>query len=272
MAIDEPKGEDIQEDTVDAATSPEAPDTSQTQEDTKELPVEYAGKTPAELVKILQDKESFITQRNDEVGQLRGKVGDLESQAAYNAQFGAREQTQPQVETPAETTQPSDDDFLTVGDLRKMNEQGYRKDMQIRGQLQMSKSFLDKARQETPDVFKGLTDQEVQGTVYQYLSSNNLDPTNLSNTRTWKMAANFIQGEKTDYTFAPTHKVAEPVEPVPTAVPSQSRPQDSEEVIPISEKDRAYAKDVLGMADATDDEIRDMIEAGIDTQRTGVKS
>ena len=119
MAIDEPKGEDIQEDTVDAATSTEAPDTSQTQEDTKELPAEYAGKTPAELVKILQDKESFITQRNDEVGQLRGKVGDLESQAAYNAQFGAREQTQPQVETPAEPTQQSDDDFLTVGDLRK---------------------------------------------------------------------------------------------------------------------------------------------------------
>lgn len=275
MAKDEPKGDDPQVDTVDADTPPDAPtDTPQPQDEpVVELPDEYKGKTPAELVKILQDKENFINQQSGEVGTLRGKVGELENQAAFNQQFGVKEpevaQTTPQ-ETPAAT--PLDEDYPTWGELRKVSEQATRRDGMIRGQIQMAAPFLEQAKKEAPQLFKGLTDQEIQGTAYQYLSSNQLHPTNLSQTRTWKMAASFIQGEKTDYNFVPTHTVTDAVEPVDTAIPSQAKPTVSEEdLIPISEEDRQYAREVLGKLNVSDDEIRDMIKAGAEAQRTGVK-
>jgi len=275
MATDEPKREDTQGETVVADTPPEVPEeTSQAQEEpVEEIPETYKGKTSAELVKILQDKENFINQQSGEVGTLRGKVGDLENQVAYNQQFEPKEpqvaQTTPQ-ETPA--TDPLDDDYPTWGELRKINEQATRRDGMIRNQIQVAAPFLEQAKKEAPQLFKGLTDQEIQGTAYQYLSSNQVHPTSLSQTRTWKMAASFIQGEKTDYNFVPTHKVIEAVEPVDTAIPSQAKPTVSEEgLIPISEEDRQYAREVLGKLNVSDDEIREMIKDGAEAQRTGVK-
>lgn len=269
MAKDEPKRDDQPTDTVDADTPEVAPDTPQEREPIEELPDEYKGKSPAELVKILQDKEDFINQQGGEVGTLRGKVGDLENQVAYNTQFAPKEPAQPQAETPP-TAAPSDEDYPTWGELRKINEQGIRQDTMIRGQIQMAKPFIEQAKKEAPQRFQGITDEELTGAAYQYLSRGQLHPMSLSNPRTWKMAATWIQGEKTDYNFTTTPIVAEPVEPVDTAIPSQNRPEVSEGEIPISEENRAYAREVLGMKNPSDDEIRNIIEAGIDTQRTGV--
>lgn len=281
---DEPKRDDQPEGTASAdAPAAAQTDTSQTQDDTA-IPEEYKGKTPAELVKILQDKESFITQRNEELGQARTKMSELENQTAFNQQFGGQPQSNqsqdpygqpvPSAEVAPQQEEPrSDDDFLTYGDLRKMNLQMQQRDMQARTQLQMAEPFLAQAKKEAPHLFKGLNDQEVRNVVQSYLSSGQLHPMNLSNTKTWKMAATYTQGEKTNYNFTPTPTVANPTEPVETGVPSQNKSMISEKEagIPISEEDRLYARTTLGKPNITDDEIREYIKKGSESQKTGVK-
>jgi hypothetical protein len=278
---EEPKRDDHQTDTAPADAPQDAQtDASQTQDD---LPEEYKGKTQAELVKILQDKESFINQRNEELGQVRAEKSELENQAAFNQRFGGGQPQSNQSqdpyrqpapsggETPLQEEPRSDDDFLTYGDLKKMNQQMQKRDFEARTQLQMAEPFLVQAKKEAPHLFKGLNDQEVKGVVQSYLSSGQLHPMNLSNTKTWKMAATYTQGEKTNYNFIPTPTVTNPDQPVETGIPSQNKPIVSEEEkIPISDDDRKFAREVLGKADITDDDIREFIKKGAESQKTGV--
>ena len=154
-----------------------------------------------------------------------------------------------------------------------MNSQMQQKDFQIKTQLQLAEPFLEKAKKETPHLFRGVNDQEIKNAVYSYLNSGQLNPMNLSNTKTWKMAATYTLGEKTNYDFNLAPTVESPDQPVETGVPSQNKPIVSEEAekIPISEDDRQYARTVLGKPNITDDEIRDFIKMGIESQKTGVK-
>jgi len=283
---EKPTGDDHQTDTVAVDTPTDAQtDASQTQDNLDEnIPNEYKGKTQAELVKILQDKEGFINQRNEELGQVRTKNSELENQIAFNKQFGGQPQSnqgqdpygQPVTsgeEVPQKEEPRADDDYLTYGDLKKMNTQMQQRDIQARTQLQLAEPFLTQAKKEAPHLFRGVSDQEVKNAVHSYLSSGQLHPTNLSNTKTFKMAATYLQGEKTNYNFNLAPTVENPDEPVETGVPSQNRPIVSEEAetIPISEEDRDYVKNVLGKKDASDDQIREWIKIGADSQDTGVK-
>jgi len=217
------------------------------------------------------------------LGDKSQTISDLERQVAYNEQFGTKEPTAYQNPYGGqsfnregdtlglEPTPPTDEDPITHGDLKKMLAQQQQQNTAIQYQLQMATPFIEQARKEVPHIFKGLTDQEIKGAAYTELNSGQLHPMHLSNPITWKRIATITQGEKTGYSFSPVPAVANPVDPVATATPSQNKPMVSEEeVIPITEEERQYARETLGKKDVTDDEIREMIIEGAVSQERKV--
>ncbi len=209
----------------------------------------YEGKTTEELRAILKEKESFIGKQTNEVGDLRNKMSEIENQIAFNQQFG--QQQSPQQPNPLDTQYgnfeqpsqepsfPSEDEapsdfydnpkkyFLQwkkEDDERKQAE-WQKKDTEIRGHIFKAKPFLEQAKKESPNLFSGLTEQDMETALYNGLANKLVSPYALGDTKTYKQAAMWIQGEKTNYNFNPASTAPTPVQPTATEGYAGNKPQ-----------------------------------------------
>lgn len=218
------------EDKVD--TSPTVEPTGDPPEPTVDTPPNpYDGKTLEELQAILKEKETMIGKQSGEIGELRTKSSELENQVAYRQQFGTQQEPNPfdtqigNVEEPKPGTQDEvPPEFWTNPreQWKKWNQEErvkeqqelQKKDTEIRKSIFQAKPFIEQAKKEAPHLFSGVSDQELDSALYNGLANNLVSPHGLGDTKTYKQAAMWIQGEKTNYGFNP----ASPSSPVPPTV------------------------------------------------------
>jgi len=212
----------------------------------------YSGKTAEELLAILQEKDKMIGKQSQEVGDLRNKASELETKLTLQNQFGFQQREPNPLETPfgkvveePEKQEEVPADFYSnpreyfekwqTERERQRVEAWQKRDMEIRFNLYRAKPVIEQAKKESPHLFTGLTDQELETTLYNGLANNLLSPYSLADTRTYKQAALWIQGEKSGYQFNPNAPKASPVPPTTTesyaGYQSHSEAADEEPIV-----------------------------------------
>ena len=183
----------------------------------------YDGKTPEELQAILDEKEKMIGKQAQEVGDLRAKASELENKLSFQSQFGnqpAQEpnpfdtqfgKVEPEQGTPEATaTDPlfwnnPKEQYNKWADERDAGrfKEAQKRDTEIRADISKAKPVIEQAKKETPHLFQGITDQELELDIYNGLANNLVSRFALGDTKTYKQAAMWRQGEKTQYQFNP---------------------------------------------------------------------
>ena len=234
--------------------SPTVEPTGDPQEDTG-TPAKkpYDGKTPEELQTILDEKEKMIGKQAQEVGDLRAKASELENKLSFQSQFG----NQPTQEEPnpfdtqfGSVTEPEKGTQETVppdfwnnpkqlinkwADERdsKRLEEASKRDTEIRMNIYKAKPVIEQAKKETPHLFQNLSNQELELALYNGLANKLVSPLALGDTKTYKQAAMWIQGEKSQYNFNPT-SAGSPVPSTETGSYVGDKPPAEEEGAPIA--------------------------------------
>lgn len=276
------------------ADEPNVGDSPQTSEDPQIEPLTdtsadpYEKKTEEELKAILREKESFIGKQTTEIGDLRTKMNEIENQIAFNKQFGGQQiQSEP---NPLDTqygnfgeNQPSMPtaeevpfDFMDnprkyyrkwrEEERRKEQEDYQKKDMEIRSHIFRAKPFLEQAKKETPHLFKDISPQELETALYNGLANNLVSPYALGDTKTYKQAAMWIVGEKTDYGFNFAGTSPNPVQPTQTESYAANRPStETPEPVNLGLDTKVMIQGMgkemqkLGMEAATEEEVAEMV-------------
>lgn len=246
----------------------------------------YDGKTPEELQAILDDKEKMIGKQAQEVGDLRAKASELENKLSFQSQFG----NQPTQEEPnpfdtqfgkvteekgtpeATATDPlfwnnpkeQYNQWADERDSKRLNE-ATKRDTEIRTNLHRAKPVIEQAKKETPHLFSGLQDQELELALYNGLANKLVLPYALGDTKTIKQAAMWIQAEKSQYTFNPM-STGSPVPPAETGSYVGDKPPADADKEPVALGD--WGKELVksrpkGM---TEDEFLDRVR---ETQKEG---
>lgn len=252
-------------------------------------PDPYASKSPEELKAILTEKESFIGKQANELGDLRTKISEIENQIAFNKQFGYQQtqrepnpfetqygnfNAEPKPTGTEEESVPNDfyDNpkkyyrmWKEEDDRRKMEEY-QKKDMEIRSHVFRAKPFIEQAKKEAPHLFQGLSDQEIEGALYNGLANNLVSPYALGDTKTHKQAAMWLLGEKTNYSFNTFGASPNPVPPTQTESYAGSKPStDVKEPVEFGLDSQVIMQGLgkemqkLGMDAPTKEEVAEMV-------------
>lgn len=193
----------------------------------------YTGKAADELLTILKERDRAIGRLGQELGDEKTKATELENRLTFQSQFGVQQKEPNPLETPfgkvveepaAEEEVPAD--FYSrprhyfqrwqEEQRRKELETWQRRELEIRGNIFRAKPIIEQAKKESPHLFSGLSDQELEATLYNGLANNLLSPYSLSETKTYKQAALWLQGEKSGYQYNPNASKGSPVPPTTT--------------------------------------------------------
>ena len=223
----------------------------------------YDGKTPEELQAILDEKEKMIGKQAQEVGDLRAKASELENKLSFQSQFGNQPtqepnpfdtqfgKVEPETGTPEATaTDPlfwnnPKEQYNKWADERdsKRLEESQKRDTEIRTDIYQAKPVIEQAKKEAPHLFAGLSDQELEMALYNGRANNLVTRHALGDVKTYKQAAMWIQGEKSQYQFNPA-STGSPVPPAETGSYVGDKPPAEEEGAPIALDD--FGEELLG--------------------------
>jgi len=216
---------------VDTSAPVEAPQhdaASQTPQATP--PSKWAGKSPEELTRMLDDQERMIGRQTAEVAEARQRVSTYENQFA---QFMAQQAQQAQTAQTTNTQAPTEpagfdwehpDKSVDSRVDRKLRTEldGLRRQMMMETAASQAPIAKNIAKTMYPDAFKSVSDDELDRAMYGGVQAGNVLPQNLTRPEAWRMAAWLLQGEKTGYRMAPG---INPVSPTATENPVGARSQ-----------------------------------------------
>ena len=210
--------------------------------------------TPAEdasaLKARLEEKESFIGRQTNEIGDLRSKLGYLQSQIEAQERFRERPVEQP----PVEGTRPKFDLDRFLADpenaveqivnarLRFSEAQRERQDTERRAQVAYSNftNAWGRATKEDPKLYEGI-ESVVQDTVKNSYRSGIVNEYSIT-PETIKMAAQMIRLQRGENKYFAPPQVS-PVHPTASETPG-ARPMRQEELsVEIDEATRRFAKE-----------------------------
>ena len=211
-------------------------------------PDPYAGKTQEELTVILKEKEKMIGRQAQEKGDLSAKLSDLENRLAFQSQFAVQQREPNPLETPfgkvAESEETIPPDFYDNPKKyyfqwaeereRKRLEELQKRDTEIKINIFRAKPVIEQAKKESPHLFTGISEPELETVLYNGLANNLVSPYSLGDTKTYKQAAMWLQGEKTNYRWNPQEPQGNPVPPTTTeSYVGHQEPSESEEKTPL---------------------------------------
>jgi len=253
-------------------------------DETKELPAEkpeggtrWDGLSKEELLKVVQDQDSHIGERNQEIGELRGKVSTYEQAQQRYAQNFSNYSQQPPVEQSKPTTEEKLPDFNwdnpSVSVYETVDRRIAAKEKEImQGQfnanLQRAQMAFEKGKQSMSEdpIFKGI-EQEVENQVgqfyYPYLQQGVPVDQYLMDKEMWKKTARHIRLDRgeVDMLKADTSSA---VKPTVTEIPSQTKTQEeSPLVLELEPKDKEWARQ-MGL---TDKEAKEIIAEELKARR-----
>jgi len=176
----------------DQTTDPQTPVKDGEPQDTptgEELPEEYKGKSPEELVKIIRDKEAFIGTQTQEVGDLRGRMEQMEQEQRRFEQPA----DQP-IAQPPEQPEYDDEDYVPMKAVKKM-----MNDADMKQQWQSGFEGATRAREEArrvhPELFKEIGG-DVDKIIWQQFQGGTMHPKAMATEKAWEKAAIFMLHEK----------------------------------------------------------------------------
>lgn len=244
---------------------PAAPQGDPSQDLSKDTPPAdpYLGKSAEELLTILKEKEKMIGRQTNEIGDLRTKASELEQRLNFQGQFGGQQKEPNPLDTPYGQVSEADKaqeeeipaDFYSnpkkyilqwqeERDKKRLDE-FQRRDAETKLNIFRAKPVIEQAKKESPHLFQGLSDQEIDGAIYNGLMNNLVSPYSLADTKTYKQAAMWLQGEKTNYRWNPHASTGSPVPPTTTESYVGHQPpagEESEEPIELDELSREFLK------------------------------
>jgi len=220
---------------------PIAGDSPPVEDDQPEAPPTETPPTVEELKARLDEKERMIGSQSNEVGELRTKLSDLENKLAFqshlerpqeepspfDSRFGSEEKAE-EVSPDYWTNPKKYYDQWYADNKRKEQETLMKKDAEIRTNVQKAESVIDQAMKETPNVFKGITKQEMRDGVYYWLANNWTKPYYLGDAATHRRIATWIMGERTQYKYTPSAQAGVP--PTKTEPYVGGKPESADEV------------------------------------------
>jgi len=232
----------------------------------------WDGLSKEELLKVVNDQDSHIGVRNQEIGELRGKMTELEkAQQRYAQDYGNYSQQQPEVTPPQPEEKPPDFNWdkpsqsveETVKRVVAKEREGFVQG-QFNQNLQRAKTAFQRGKQvmtEDP-IFKGI-EKEVEDQVgqfyYPYLQQGIPVDQYITDKQMWLKTAQHIRLNRGEYDkLKPDTSSA--VRPTMTETPSRIAIQEEgSPVLELEPKDRAFAR---GMG-LTEKEAKEIIEAEI---------
>lgn len=210
------------------------------------VPQKWAGRSPEELARLLDDQERMIGRQAAEVGELRQRASSYEQQFA---QFIAQQAQQPQTAHPQVPDEPSKfnwedpDRSVDARVDRKLKAEldVYRRQVLMETAASQAPIAKNIAKTMYPDAFKGISDQELDQAMYGGAQAGNVQPQNLTKPEAWRMLAWILQGEKMGYR-APAN--INPVSPTATETPVGAKPQTfgGEQNIALDDSARSVLK------------------------------
>ena len=231
----------------------ETPETAETEKKTR-----FDGLSSDELLKIAKDQDSYIGERNQEIGDLKSRMDGFEtSQEKQRQNFGDYGQPQqeppPITPTPAETT-PSfnwDNPLTTVNELvdKKL---AVKEDQVLKAQfnsnLHRAQTAFERGKsvmKKHPNVFKGIekdVEEQIGKFYYPYLQQGTPVDQYISDEDTWIKTAQHLRLDRGEYDkLKPDTSSA--VKPTITETPYQTTEQTSSSpVLELEPADRAFAK------------------------------
>lgn len=194
-------------------------------------PDPFAGKTLEELAAILKEKEKMIGRQAQELGDLRTKTSELDNRLAFQSQFGVQQREPNPLETPFGVVREPEPDAVPPDFYdnprkyviqwqeereRKRVEEMQKRDIEIKFNIYRAKPVIEQAKKESPHLFNGISEPELETILYNGLANNLVSPYSLGDTRTYKQAAMWLQGEKSGYRWNPHEPQGSPVPPTAT--------------------------------------------------------
>lgn len=208
---------------VEPGTPPETVVPEPTPEPTPVSPLAgtpFEGKTPEELAKMVTDKEAFIKDRSDELGQLRNE----------NAYFRSIQQ-QPEQKPQQPDYEDMDQRFLTnpaKTTMSMMDERFNKYGMQAQyQQAQMMAPMVEQQATGAYPIFKDL-DETQRGEVRRYMLAttdprSGMNPNYALSAEAWANAASMVYMKSRGY--KPVSTPVNPVAPVVTETPQATKPK-----------------------------------------------
>jgi hypothetical protein len=233
--IDE-KGNRPGETATEVASLKDIPTETQVQEPqatpAEEMPERYRGKSPKELVAILEERERHI-------GTQAQQLGDLQNQTAYYRSLAEQSKRQPEPEPQPETSLDEDGfwkDFSAkpLQTVSKVVSQSIRSELsktfqenQMQNALMSGGMAKEFAKMKAPDLFKG-REQAVEQAMAIGLQNKFIAPQSVSNPETWVRVAWHLLGEEQGFKYGGSGQAVRPVEPTQTETPSGVRTAPAE--------------------------------------------
>lgn len=213
------------------------------------VPDQWKGKTPDELVSILQEKDRFLGERNREIGDLRTEVGTLRVMMENLAQQQeARTQPTPTMEQPIEFDyqRPVDSVERIFEKKWQQREQDRQAQEQQRYVAQAQASFYEgkeAALRNNKRLYEGI-EGEVEQMVFNAFKGGLINDYSLRNPKTWERAAQLLCLEKgNEYTSRLTTPAPKAVTPTATEIPGAGE-MVTEESFELNSELRDLAKEL----------------------------
>ena len=264
---DEPTGEPTP---TSAPTEP-----TQTQP-TPPPPPKFEGKTPDELMSILQDRDKTIGRQGTSLSQHEYEITRLRDEV--NRLYAERSQPRPTERgTPKYNVDYEDlgGSMAQIAEAKAQEQIARAMEMFQQSRLtdvaqRTTIAFVDGQRnmKQNPGLYAGIEEQVKQGIaqVYGPLASQGQDVSNyLRDPEVWETAAVAIRYKRGELDkIKPA--VTKGMDSQPADLPSQTRQTQDDDGIIIEDKDRKEYEDEYGKK-GTDKEIRELLKLGLDTQK-----
>lgn len=214
-------------------------------------PSKWAGRTPEEMARLLDDQERMIGRQTAEVSEARQRMAGYEQQFSQLLMSQAQQaQTAPQ-HTPA-PDEPERFDWEKPEQAvdrrveRKLRSEmdGLRRQMMMETAASQAPIAKNMAKTMYPDAFRGVADEELDRAMYGGAAAGNVQPQNLTKPEAWRMLGWILQGEKSGYKL-PVPGVT-PVSPTATETPMGAKPQsfNNDEAVVIDDAARKMIKGI----------------------------
>ncbi len=190
---------------------------------TQQVPQKFAGKSVEEIAGAYEKLESEHGRQAKELGDIRNEVSMLRNWASQASQ---QMQQRPQAQAVEEDSQEEDAKFLQ-NPSKMVKKVVTETVLGALGQMQVSEAFnqaeiaKNQAKQQYPEVFKGLNEQEIDRVMYGGVQQKVVAPNVLRNPLGWAMAAWQLQGQKSGFQLNPIP--TKPVSPTETEIPTSQR-------------------------------------------------
>lgn len=212
----------------------------QTQEPTDDnLPEKFKGKTAVEIANAHLELEKKLGEKDQEIKGLQVDLDDVVFEKRYSQRVNqSQQQVQDTYQPPNQVVSDEADpeEYIQVKDVDKhvdrrlQNVLGKTQEatQRISQSINYHEGVLEKAKRESPHIFKDVSNDEVKGQLFDTISRGQLNEGFLSNTNLYKDIARRVQDTKTNY-GQNTQNVNQPASPVLTEQPVSTKPLEPEE-------------------------------------------